>query len=153
MRLRIAPLDHSDLPSIVQLEESAHSHPWPEAQFQQRIQSDSQIHAAAWNDDQLLAYYFASQVVDQAELLNIAVAPKAQGQGLGEQMLQHLLDHLSSDINEVFLEVRASNAAAIALYEKLGFNQMGVRNNYYPCEKNGREDALLYGLSVGSSMF
>ncbi|WP_353407973.1 ribosomal protein S18-alanine N-acetyltransferase [Pseudoteredinibacter isoporae] len=134
--------------SLIQIEQKAHSHPWPVNQFAQRLSCERHLLAALELDGHLVAYYVASQIADQAELLNISVAPEQQGRGMGARLLQHLIDRLDPKIREIFLEVRASNTAAIALYEKLGFHQLGSRPNYYPCHKNGREDALLYALTL-----
>lgn len=147
----IRSLLEQDLAALIHIEQQAHSHPWPLNQFSRRMNCDRHVHGALDIEGALAGYYVASQVADQAELLNIAVSPQQQGKGYGVLLLNHLIENLSPDIKELFLEVRASNLAAIALYEKLGFHQLGSRPNYYPCHKRGREDALLYALTVGLS--
>lgn len=144
----IRPILADDLVAVLKLEAAAHSHPWPLAQFSKRLDCERHVHNLMEHDGKLLGYYMASEVAGEAELLNISVSPEKQGRGLGEQLLQHLLAALKPNTREVFLEVRASNFAAMALYEKTGFHQLGVRPNYYPCNKKGREDALLYAYSV-----
>ncbi len=151
MPTSIRPLLEQDLAALIQIEQHAHSHPWPLNQFSRRMKCDRHVHGALDVDGALAGYYVASQIADQAELLNIAVSPERQGRGYGVLLLNHLIESLSPDIKELFLEVRASNLAAIALYEKLGFHQLGCRPNYYPCHKKGREDALLYALTLGLS--
>jgi [ribosomal protein S18]-alanine N-acetyltransferase len=75
--------------------------------------------------------------------MNIAVAPEMQGQGLGGILLQFLKDYSQANNEEqIWLEVRASNFCALALYQKLGFVEVDTRKDYYPC-KNGREDAVI----------
>ncbi|MBB6522926.1 ribosomal protein S18-alanine N-acetyltransferase [Pseudoteredinibacter isoporae] len=147
----IRPILESDLASLIQIEQQAHSHPWPVNQFSRRLNCERHLHASLEIGGQLAGYYVASQIADQAELLNIAVSPEHQGKAYGARLLKHLIAQLDPSIQEIFLEVRASNGSAIGLYEKLGFHQLGCRPNYYPCQKNGREDALLYALTLNVS--
>jgi ribosomal-protein-alanine acetyltransferase len=98
--------------------------------------------------DRILGYSIVSIAVGEAHILNISVAPEEQGQGIGRKMLTHLIDVARSHKTEtVFLEVRPSNTGAIALYEKMGFNEIGIRKGYYPAQ-NGREDALMLALEL-----
>jgi len=95
-----------------------------------------------------VGYGIVSYVVGEAELLNICIDPKHQGQGLAATLMGHLINHASEKNNhEMFLEVRESNAPARHVYEKLGFNEIGRRKNYYP-GKQGREDAILMALPL-----
>ena len=97
-------------------------------------------------DNKIVGHGIVSHVVGEAELLNICIHPIHQGQGLAGRLMEYLIDHAASkDNHEMFLEVRESNAPARHLYEKLGFNEIGKRKNYYP-GKNGREDAILMAL-------
>ena len=87
-------------------------------------------------------------VLPEATLFNIAVDPDYQRQGLGRALLEHLIDELEKrGVATLWLEVRASNAAAIALYESLGFNEATIRRNYYPTT-DGREDAIIMALPI-----
>ena len=87
-------------------------------------------------------------VLDEAHLLNLSVAKPHQGRGLGRMLLAHMIAKAKSyGANNMFLEVRPSNKNAIALYEKVGFNEMAVRRNYYPAT-GGREDAILMGMAL-----
>jgi ribosomal-protein-alanine N-acetyltransferase len=93
-------------------------------------------------------YYVAIFIVDECELLNITVKPELQKKGYGALMLEDLFSECKKEnIVNIFLEVRKSNVSAIRLYEKNGFNEIGVRNNYYK-NKRGKEDAILMGLST-----
>ncbi len=144
----IRAIQETDLAEIIQIEQAAHSHPWALNQFSKRLNCARHLHAALVIKGKIYGYYLASQVAGEAELLNISVAPSQQGKGLGFKLLQHFISNLKAETADVFLEVRASNALAIKLYEKQGFHQLGCRPDYYPCRKHGREDALLYALSV-----
>lgn len=144
----IRAIQESDLESLLRIEQAAHSHPWPLNQFSKRLDCSRHLHAVLLIENKICGYYLASEVAGEAELLNISVDPSLQGKGLGAKLLKHLISKLKADTSEVFLEVRSSNVSAIKLYEKLGFHQLGCRPNYYPCTKQGREDALLYALAL-----
>lgn len=79
----------------------------------------------------------------ECQILNIGVAPEQQRCGYGRQLLEHLFNFLKTHpVKQILLEVRESNQAARSLYEKMGFQQVGLRKNYYPAV-NGRENALV----------
>ena len=95
----------------------------------------------------LLGFMVVMPVMDQLELLNIAISPLQQGNGLGKRLMKHLLQYADDNqLSSIFLEVRSSNQAALCLYENLGFEQIGFRENYYHYA-DGREDALVMQLS------
>ncbi|CCK74585.1 MAG: ribosomal protein S18-alanine N-acetyltransferase [Oleispira antarctica] len=92
---------------------------------------------------EILGHAILSTVVDEASVLNIAVSPKAQRQRIGYQLMENILAYAASkDCVEVFLEVRESNRPAFTMYHQFGFNEVGIRHNYYP-SKQGQEDAIL----------
>jgi ribosomal-protein-alanine N-acetyltransferase len=96
----------------------------------------------------MAAFAITQVVLDEATLFNIAVDPAWQRQGLGRQLLEHLIGELEKrDVLTLWLEVRASNQPAIALYESLGFNEATIRRNYYPTT-HGREDAIIMALPL-----
>lgn len=89
------------------------------------------------------------RVLDEAELLNIVVFKSFQSQGFGSEIMRKLkLELAGSRIKKLFLEVRASNEIAMALYEKMGFEVMHTRRNYYRVEKQKAEDALIMRCSL-----
>ena len=91
---------------------------------------------------------FLSITLDEAHILNVSVEPSLQGNGLGSQMLDHLIDDArGKGARQMFLEVRESNPAAIQMYINQGFNEVGRRRHYYPTV-TGREDALVFGLQL-----
>lgn len=92
---------------------------------------------------EILGHAILSTVADEASVINIAVSPKAQRQRIGYQLMENILQHAQDKgCVEVFLEVRESNRPAFTMYHQFGFNEVGVRHNYYP-SKQGREDAIL----------
>lgn len=92
---------------------------------------------------EILGHAILSTVADEASVINIAVSPKAQRQRIGYQLMENILQYAQDKgCVEVFLEVRESNRPAFTMYHQFGFNEVGVRHNYYP-SKQGREDAIL----------
>ncbi len=135
-------LEHLD--EINQLEQTSSLHPWSRSNIASSLGS-SHRGLGLRMGDKLLAYGFVSIASVEAELLIITVAKEQQGRGLGRLLLSTITGQLAGRVSEMFLEVRPSNSAAIALYESLGFNQVGVRPKYYPGPK-GAEDAWVMGL-------
>lgn len=94
----------------------------------------------------IVAYSVICYALDQGDLANIAVDPKCRRWGLGSKLLAHTVQNAAKcGVNELFLEVRASNAPAIGLYEKYGFTKIGIRRNYY---KHPKEDAIIMVLNT-----
>ncbi len=134
-------LEENDLSAVLQIERACYDFPWSEKIFLDCVRSDYVCEAVTLYNE-LIGYVIVSQVLDEAHLLNICLAKQWQGQGLGYSVMQHLLERLKQEkIKRVFLEVRPSNSSALALYQRLGFETIGVRKNYYPAHQS-REDAL-----------
>lgn len=140
--LQILPMGLADIESVYQLETQCHSHPWSRKLFLSNFGKRYFNHLLL-EDEQVIGYFVASSVAGEVTLMNIAISPEKQGEGLGKHLLQFLKE-FSADRNEqeIWLEVRASNLAALALYSKLGFVEVDKRRAYYPCE-SGREDAII----------
>ncbi|MFT7111328.1 MAG: ribosomal-protein-alanine N-acetyltransferase [Psychrobacter glaciei] len=131
-----------DIDSIFEIEKLAYPFPWSKSLFEQAVQSTKYC-VVLELDNKIAGYGIISFVVGEAELLNLCIAPALQGKGLANKLLTHLLEYAANiDNHEMFLEVRVSNAAAIHLYDKIGFNEIGRRKNYYPTV-GGKEDAIL----------
>ena len=141
MRYDLVPMDRSHLEGVLAIEGACFSDPWSEQTFVDALYSDtvSMIVAQA-EDERVLGYAVLSVVLDEGSLDKIAVDPACRRQGVGEELLKVFLRFGRANLAFVTLEVRAGNAAAIGLYEKLGFLQVGRRKNYYAKE---REDAIL----------
>jgi len=146
-------LKAQDLPAIASIAQACFSHgAWSAKQYLQQIESDRSIALGLYAPD-LIGYVIFSQVLDEAELLQIAVDPAHQGRGYAQQLIDqgiHLLRE--AGINRLMLEVRESNLAAIALYEQSGFVTEGLRKNYYPpVLGDQRENAVLMSLALVSN--
>lgn len=143
----ISPLTAHDLPAAFVIEKASHAFPWTESTFTSN-QGERYLNLKLTCNDTLVAFAITQMVLDEATLFNIAVHPSHQRQGHGRHLLEQLIETLEArDITTLWLEVRASNANAIALYEQLGFNEVSVRRNYYPAA-NGREDAVIMALPL-----
>jgi [ribosomal protein S18]-alanine N-acetyltransferase len=145
-RLHFTALTLSQLAAIDQLEQTSSQHPWSRSNIESSLRNNHRGLGLTLNDE-LIAHAFISVASVEAEILLITVAKTYQGQGLGGLFLTTIIEQLAGQAEELFLEVRPSNNAAVALYEALGFNQLGVRKGYYP-GPNGGEDAWVYGLSI-----
>lgn len=144
----ISSLTASDLAAAYAIEQRSHAFPWSEKTFASN-QGDRYFNLRLDVEGQMAAFAVTQVVLDEATLFNIAVDPAYQRRGLGRQLLEHLIAELEAqDVFTLWLEVRASNTAAIALYESLGFNEATIRRNYYPA-KEGREDAIIMALPLG----
>lgn len=143
----ISSLTTTDLPRAYDIETRAHAFPWSEKTFATN-QGERYLNLRLLVDDTMAAFAITQVVLDEATLFNIAVDPQWQRQGIGRMLLEHLISELEKrDVLTLWLEVRASNHAAIALYESLGFNEATIRRNYYPTA-TGREDAIIMALPV-----
>ena len=137
-------MTEADLDVVLRIEREVHSHPWTLGNFSDALRSQYQCKVFE-QDETMLGYAVLMLAVDEAELLDIAIAAAQQRQGMGRKLLEAMLSLARhANMRRVVLEVRASNQAAIALYRASGFEQIGLRRAYYPAE-NGREDAILMG--------
>ncbi|MCL7421032.1 MAG: ribosomal protein S18-alanine N-acetyltransferase [Methylobacter sp.] len=144
--MRIRRMTLSDLPGVITVERKSYEFPWGEDIFRDCFRARYECWVCE-EQDKVLGYCIASIAVGEAHVLNICVDPAEQGQGIGRKLLENLIETARGRAETVFLEVRPSNTVAIALYENLGFNEIGIRKDYYPAE-NGREDALMLALEL-----
>ena len=138
----------ADVPAVYAIEQQVQTHPWSQALFVGSVEAGHYCTVLEINN-QVVGFCILQKVLDEANLLLMAIEPTFQKQGLGLQLLEQSIEGLGSQCNMVFLEVRQSNVAAIQLYEKVGFAQMDLRKNYYPTAQ-GKEDAVLMALTLGS---
>ena len=143
----ISFLTPDDLAQAHAIERRSHAFPWSEKTFASN-QGERFLNYRLDVAGQMAAFAITQVVLDEASLFNVAVDPAYQRRGLGRQLLQHLIGELQQrDVMTLWLEVRASNLPAIALYEQLEFHQVSRRPNYYPAA-SGREDAIIMALTL-----
>ena len=136
-----------DLDNILAIEESVYPFPWTRGIFEDCLNIGYLCRLLELKG-KIVAYAVMSVAVGEAHLLTIVVPTDEQGKGYGKKMLNEMIQHAVNDnASTMYLEVRTSNKTAIQLYEQRGFNELGIRNNYYPAEK-GREDALILALDL-----
>ena len=148
-RLNYEPMQEADLADVYALEQRVYPHPWSMANFVDSLASGYQAWALRERDGELLGYFLLMAVVDEAHLLNVAVAAQRQGEGLGYLLLnQSVACARGLGMASVLLEVRPSNARALQIYERYGFQQIGRRKGYYPAANGQREDAIVMRFSL-----
>lgn len=144
---KLRPMLDSDVDAVMVIEKQVYPHGWNAGIFHDCLR----VRYSCWVmelEGEMVGYGILSAGGGEAHILNVAVDPRFQGQGLGRTLMRFLLEtarHHGADT--VFLEVRPSNRIALRLYDSLGFNQVGLRRGYYPSDK-GREDAIIMALSV-----
>jgi [ribosomal protein S18]-alanine N-acetyltransferase len=140
---RMRELRVEDLEYLMSIEVRAYPYPWTEGIFRDCLRSGYGCWALTL-DEILRGYAVTSVAVGECHILNLTVAPEAQGQGLGRYLLREVLRRAGqAGADTAFLEVRPSNAPARHLYDSEGFNEVGVRRQYYPADRGKREDALV----------
>lgn len=136
-------MSFQDLPQVMEIELKSYPYPWTTGIFRDCLRAGYScwiLEAPALGP---LGYGVMSVAAGECHLLNLTIRPESQGQGHGRMLLRELLDLATRDKAEIaFLEVRPSNAAALALYRSEGFSEVGLRRKYYPAA-TGREDALV----------
>jgi ribosomal-protein-alanine N-acetyltransferase len=142
--IEIRRLTLADLAAIERIERRAYPTPWSRSMFAGELAKPSSICLGAVDVDAgeaLVAYLIISRYADAWHVMNVAVHDDYRGQGVATQLLNRLFELTAGDDRRGYtLEVRVSNAAAIRLYERLGFVARGVRRGYYT---DNREDALI----------
>ena len=139
--VEIRPLTLADLGGIEQIERRAYRTPWSRSMFASELGKQTSICLGAFEGEQLIGYVVNSRYVDAWHVMNVAVDPDFQRRGIATSLLEKLFELTADDPKRGYtLEVRVSNADAIHLYEKLGFEAHGVRRGYYT---DNREDALI----------
>ena len=147
LHLPLRPMREDDLAAVHMIEVRAYEFPWTVGIFRDCLRADY----PAWvlhHEERIAGYFLMSIAAGEAHVLNICIAPELQGRGHGRRLLHALLQVARGrGVARVFLEVRPSNANAIALYHDEGFNEIGRRPRYYPA-KDGREDALVMAMEL-----
>ena len=136
--IEIVRMTESHIPAVAELERQNFSDPWPDIAVRGELTNKLALWLVAVEDGEVVGYVGSQTVLQEADMMNIAVADSHRRRGIARMLVEELIRQL--DAYQLTLEVRASNAPAIALYEHLGFQQVGLRKNYYHKPK---EDALI----------
>ena len=149
--IEIVLMSEEDLDVVLQIENRVYVDGWTRMIFKDCMRVGYHCYSL-YSDKKLIGYGLFTSAVEEAHLLNIAIAPEFQGRGIGRQFLNVLM-HLmqNSGAETLFLEVRSSATAAQSLYQKMGFSEIGRRKEYYVA-MHGREDALVYSCTLESSL-
>ena len=140
-------MENGDIGAVMLVEIDAYPFPWTKGIFADCIRVGYDCWVAEL-DGHIVGHGVLSAAAGESHILNLAVRRSHQCQGIGKQLLDHLVNRarlLTCDT--ILLEVRPSNQAALQLYESAGFNEIGSRKAYYPAE-NGKEDALLLAMQL-----
>ncbi len=139
--MEIVKMLQAHVPQIAQLEAICFSAPWSENSITSELQNPLSVWLVAMENERLAGYIGSQSVMGEADMMNVAVHPDFRRQGVATKLIGALVSALAENgVTSLSLEVRASNAPAIALYDALGFVPVGRRPNYY---RNPKEDALI----------
>nr|WP_174506598.1 ribosomal protein S18-alanine N-acetyltransferase [Acinetobacter sp. Marseille-Q1620] len=134
-------MQKTDLNIVSHIEQLVQTHPWTLSQFAESLESYQCT--VIEKNGQVVGFCILQTVLDEANLLLMAIHPDQQGQGFGYKLLDESIQLLKNNPVQIFLEVRESNQPAIGLYEKSGFHQIDLRKNYYPNNDGSREHAII----------
>ena len=139
--IQLIPMDNRHVAQVAALEKQCFSDPWSESSVASELSNPLSAWLVAMDGDVLAGYVGSQSVMGESDMMNIAVDAHYRRQGIAQALVEALVVQLKEKGNHsLTLEVRISNQPAIALYEKLGFAQVGRRPNYY---RNPKEDALI----------
>ncbi len=141
----IRPMTETDLDGVLEIEQASFPTPWRREHFLHEIDARHSFPMAAVHDDKIIGYVVLMSLFEEAQILDVAVAPDQRGRGVARRLMERAIQvAMGQGAEALALEVRASNTAAITLYERLGFVRTGTRRGYY----EGTEDAVLMELSL-----
>ena len=139
----VREMKYDDLSMVSDIERRSYEFPWSHGVFRDCLLAGYQC-IVLIRDDRVAGYGVLSVAAGEAHILNLCVDPEIRALGYGERLLDEMLYRArAATVREVFLEVRPSNASAIALYRKKGFHQIAARPAYYQANE-GREDAAVF---------
>lgn len=139
---RLRDMTLADVDAVLRIEQQAHSHPWTRGNFNDSL-ANGHICKVVEIENEIVGYALLMPALSEVQLLDISIARAYQRTGLGEKLLGEIMSLARMlKFERIILEVRVSNFAANALYQKAGFSQIGLRRDYYPAS-NGREDAIV----------
>jgi len=145
--VHVRPMMEIDLAEVAAIEQRSYAFPWSENIFRDCLRVGYTCRALDLAG-QIIGYGVMSVGAGEAHILNVCVREEFRIVGFGRRLLEHLLERAAaSGVSEAYLEVRPSNLAAIRLYQRLGFEQIGIRRGYYQAP-DGREDAIVLKLPL-----
>lgn len=139
--MKIVDMKENHVAAVAELEKLCFSAPWSESAVRSELTNPLSLWLVALENEYVIGYIGSQTVLDEADMMNVAVSPDSRQKGVGQELVTSLVERLKANaVRCLTLEVRASNEPAKSLYQKLGFQQVGRRPNYY---RNPREDALI----------
>ena len=139
----ITRMNEGHVAQVAALEKLCFSDPWSETSVASELDNPLSLWLIAEEEGTVLGYVGSQTVLDETDMMNIAVQPECRRRGIAAALIGELVNQLREHGSHVLrLEVRESNVPAIALYESMGFTQLGLRKNYY---RNPKENALILG--------
>jgi len=147
--LALAPMEAKDIDEVHALECSVFPHPWTRGNFVDCLASGYDAWVARDAGGTLAGYFLLMYALDEAHLLDVAVAGERHGEGIGRWLLDTLGARARAcGAASVLLEVRPSNERALQVYTRYGFREIGRRKGYYPAHEGKREDAIVMRLEL-----
>tara|TARA_Y100001970_G_scaffold177901_1_gene216763 strand:+ start:57 stop:539 length:483 start_codon:yes stop_codon:yes gene_type:complete len=147
MSLEYKYLDYSKISSLLEIEEESNPYPWTELNFKDCLERG--YYSLALEEEGLFVGFAIMAISsEESHLLNIGIKKEKRRLGLGEKLLRKMI--IAAEVmgsKKIILEVRITNKSAYKLYEKLGFEEIGTRKNYYRLPE-GREDAFVMSKSL-----
>lgn len=151
MSLTFYAIEPKDIDALMEIEIACHSHPWSKKVFSSCI--GGRYFGQYANDAQhTIGFYVGEVILDEATLMDICIDPQYQGEGHGKALLTHFVKQAQAlGAISLFLEVRASNIAALMMYINAGFIEISRRTGYYPCDM-GYEDAIVMKCDIKTAL-
>ena len=141
--MKMIPMNESHVAQVAALEKLCFSDPWSETSIASELEDPLSLWLIAEEDGAVCGYVGSQTVLDETDMMNIAVRPDCRRKGIAAALIAELVSRLKARGSRILrLEVRESNLPAIALYKAMGFTQLGLRKNYY---RNPKENALILG--------
>lgn len=145
---RYAPMVEADLSEVVAIESDIYPFPWTRGNFLDSVRAGYSVWVLRDPTNALIAYSVMTLMIDEAHLLNLSVTRNCQREGVGWRTLEWMAEVARGyGARTMLLEVRPSNASAVRMYERYGFEKIGVRRGYYPGQ-TGREDAIVMRVAL-----
>ena len=139
--MTIESMTVDDISQVAEIERQIFSIPWSEKAFRDSMESDNTIYIVAKENNNVAGDAGMYLSFEEGNITNVAVNPLSRRKGIGEKIVRDILNRAyEKGVRDVFLEVRETNSVAIALYEKIGFKEEGIRKNFYD---KPRENALI----------